>query len=176
MANLEHLMRDKPIDTYTLQLGDDITRSVADAMARTSIERLAPFVEALLSATQTEAKARAGSAKAHSDALKAARKAFEQAVAAESKVMQDTIKEAVKTLQETSEKGRKAQLAGLVQAFDRIKLPDHSEQLARIEATQAALAAKMTKLPKPEPRATEWDFDINRNREGFIQSVTAKAK
>ena len=177
MARLEHLLSDEPRPSnYKLTLDADYRKYLADAMANAAAERIKPFIEALFNAQRDEGRKISESSTAHKKAVQETRKALEQAIAAESKAIQDVVKEAASAAQKATLKDSRAMRDGLVAAMGRVVIPDHAEQLGRIEAAQKAVVEGLKNIPKPEPRPTEWDFDVNRNRNGFIQSVTAKAK
>lgn len=64
---------------------------------------------------------------------------------------------------------------GLIKALGQVKIPDYTDALENLEISQRLLAEAIKDIPKDD-RPREWDFSVNRNRNGFIQSVTAKAK
>jgi hypothetical protein len=67
----------------------------------------------------------------------------------------------------------------LVKALSNVRIPDYSEQLAKLEGAKVDMGPLLEKLDNlvvelPE-ESRAWTFDIKRNRDGLIESVTATA-
>lgn len=65
----------------------------------------------------------------------------------------------------------------LVTALSRVKIPDYTEQLKRLESRQVDLGPVLTKLDQlkeeEEEEPSTWVFDIKRDNQGRIVSVVA---
>lgn len=65
----------------------------------------------------------------------------------------------------------------LVKALGKVTIPDYTEQLRRLERRQVDLAPVLMKLDElkvePEEEPSSWVFDIKRDNQGRIISVTA---
>lgn len=177
MPDLAHLLQDEPqAPVYQLDFGDRVTDTVAQVVAQQTAERLVPFIQALLEQAQiTGGEYKAGTESVN-EAVRAARKALEQAVAAESASMQESVKKAAKAITAASSADVTGMRDALVDALGSVAIPDHSEQLARIEAAQSMVMQAIGDMPVPKDPPSKWHFDVNRNRNGFIQTVDAEAK
>lgn len=79
-----------------------------------------------------------------------------------------------------SQSGRTQLQADIVRALSNVRIPDYSEQLARLEGKTVDLAPVLKKIeaiefPEPEERPLKWRFEIKRNSRGFIEEVIAEA-
>lgn len=179
MGRLQHLLpkdeQQPPI--YQFDFGGQIGALVADVVAKEAVARLTPvLMEMVVQLDDANAAGVAGDERTQ-EAVRAAQAALEKAsgevekaILKELEAIKGGLRRAVKDLREVSREGDEALREGLIAALGRVRIPDYSESLARIEA----LLSEEDEDEDDDPK--EWDFDIQRDRNGFIRSVTAKAK
>jgi hypothetical protein len=176
MGRLTHLLYDEPQPNVTqLDFSERVSSQVALELAQEAVNRLAPYLQNLLEQTQISGTVIKDSADGTNTAIKDARKALEQAIAAESMKMQDSIKKAAKAITAASSADAEAMRDGVVTALSAVQIPDYSDQLGRIEAVQKMAVKAISEIPQPEG-SRDYKFTVNRNRNGFIQSVDAEAQ
>jgi hypothetical protein len=176
MGRLNHLLHDEPQPNVTqLDFSEGVSAKIALELAQEAVNRLAPYLQNLLEQTQISGSVIEAGAEATNSAVKDARKALEQAVAAESTKMQDSIKRAAKAITAASSADAEAMRDGVVTALSAIQIPDYSDQLGRIEAVQKMAVKAISEIPQSEG-SKDYKFTVNRNRNGFIQSVDAEAQ
>lgn len=183
MGKLAYLLgeRDGPtfsVDLGQLDLGAETTHKVASAIAAETGKALEPIAD-IFEGYSKELTASTVSEVANAlKALEGLKGQVDESIKPELAKIEAAIKatnNAVKASSNNAERIRDS----LVSAMSRIQIPDYTGSLENIELRQLMLADTVKdalKTMDKEPTPKEWDFTVIRNRNGFIQSVTAKAK
>lgn len=173
MGRISHLIQkdDRP-PSYQIE---GVIASIADAMAQGAADRVSPQIASLLSKVE-ESGSTANTAR---DRLAGE---IKKAISSEISALKPEIRKVAEALS-TSNRDMVDLQGRLVDALSNVVIPDYTDQLRRLEAAQPDLspiikAINSIEIPEyeAEERADEWVFDIQRNQNGLIKSVTAKAK
>jgi hypothetical protein len=178
MGRLSHLMQDDSAPVYKLDFGENVSVAVAEIMGQEAARRLAPIIADLISevdrldgTVKNGTKSNDQAAKAVSDAIMGASKKVEREMARQ----MEEIRKGIRRVSKESRDGAKSDMDGfkktLIEAMSRVQIPDYTDQLAEM---RGAILAALESDDDDDPR--EWEFTVNRNRNGYIQSVSAKAK
>jgi hypothetical protein len=170
MGMISHLIppdEDKP--SYKLE---GVIESISQLMAQSVADSATPEFKRLLQAVNDNGGRSDNSITKATNALK-------QAIQSEIRSLKPEIKKLAEVLQSTN-KDMLGLQGNLVDALSKVKIPDYSDQLERLERSQPDLspvikAVKGIEIPEPDERPLVWEFDIERHRNGLIKSVTAKA-
>lgn len=175
MARLQHLLQEDSAPIYQLDFGDRVTQTVAQVVAQEAVQRLAPAIQQLANEIQSGGDRLEESARAATGALEAAEAALSAAVKEEVGSLQKDLRKAVSAITRAQAGESEALRDGLIKALSRVRIPDYSDQLGQVQAMQQMImAAVQDGGDEDDPK--EWEFTVNRNSRGFIQTVTAKAK
>lgn len=178
MGRLSHLLTDVPTSqTFQLDLGGQIGDALSAVVTRALEDKLAPIIDDMIKNLESVDNSVESSDKATAASMEKLASTVEEvideagsAMARELAGMRGAIKGSNKALQDALSKGDNEFRKNLLAAFSRIQIPDYSSELAQIKA----LLEREDDEEDDEPK--EWDFTVVRNRNGYIQSVTAKAK
>jgi len=172
MGRISHLIppdeQEKP--AYKLE---GVIESIAQLMAQSVADSATPEFKRLMQAVN------ANGGRADNSVTKATN-ALRQAIKDEVKSLKPEISKIAESL-ESSSKDIVDLQGKLVGALSRVKIPDYSAQLDRLERSQPDLspvldAVRNIEIPEPQDeRPLEWKFEIERHRNGLVKSVTAKA-
>jgi len=177
VAKLAHLLQDERPPAHQLDFSG-VAATVADMASQEAVKRLAPFIAELAATVEGVGKSVDDGVGKHSDALSESQKAVESA----SKALEDAVKTELEAVRgairrSVADAGRDTKVSvdkaiqKLVVAMGRIEIPDHGSEIGRVAEIQQTILDAVKRDPAPK----EWNFTVNRNRNGFIQSVTAKA-
>jgi hypothetical protein len=178
VAKLAHLLQDEKPPVYQLDFGDRVTATVAEVVSREAVQRLAPFIAELAATVEGVGKSVDDGVDKHSEALsesqkavESASKALEKAVKTELEAVRGALRRSIADAGRDTKVGVDEAIQRLVEAMGRIEIPDHGSEIGRVAEIQQTILDAVKRDPAPR----EWNFTVNRNRNGFIQSVTAKA-
>lgn len=160
---------------HEVGFSDQLTNTLIQLVAQDTVNRLTPFIESIAQQIQQGGETAGADAAKVSDGIEKASKALQGAIESNAKSVQADLKKTAKAITDAQAKDLKALQGGLSKALGGMDFPDYSEQLTQIAAAQPVILSAI-KDNEPEESPKEWDFDIKRNSNGFIQSVTAKAK
>ena len=176
MGRLTHLIQEDRPQVYQLDFSKEVSVQVAEILGQEAASRLAPVIAQLITQVETLTHSVSEGTKSSQAALQEASEAALNAsdgLEKELAAQVEDIRKGIRRLALESRAGSKADLANfreaLLRGLSNITIPDHSDALARIEGM-------LSDLPASESAPREWEFQVNRNRNGFIQSVSAKAK
>jgi len=178
MGRLTHLIQGEPSPVYQLDFGDKVTTTVAEVVSAEAVRRLGPVIAELVAQVNAVGDSVESGAKSYEEASKDAQKAVEAAGSTLEASMTKQVEEIRKGIRRSITEARdasKSDMVGfrdtLVRALSNISIPDYTDQLAEM---RGAILAALESDDDDDPR--EWEFTVNRNRNGYIQSVNAKAK
>lgn len=181
MGRLSHLLpvEEQPKPVYQLDFGEQLGGVISQVVAERVVSSLTPAVSELVNALMAvnlvvdDADQRtSASLKELQDRVDKAAKETEKATLAELKAIKEGLGRAVKDLRNVSKTDSEAIRSGLISALSRVKIPDYTDTITSLGDDLKKSIASI----KVDERPLEWDFDIQRDYQGFIKSVKAKAK
>lgn len=176
MARLQHLLQDEPqAPVYQLDFGDRVTQTVAEVVAQEAVNRLTPAIAAMVEQAKEIGLKTDSAAQTFTDSSKALEGAVASEVSNLKKDLNSVVKDAVRSLAKANTQEAASLRDSLITALSKVRIPDYTDKIEQVKAVQTTILAALKDI-EPDKRPAEWEFTVNRNSRGFIQTVTAKAK
>lgn len=177
MARLQHLLdgaTDAPV--YQLDFGAEVTKTTAKVVAQAAVDRIAPIIRDLVTQMQANEQQLKAGVDGVTEVSERAVADIEAKLDAELSNLQKDVRRAFTVMTKTQASDARSLRESLVKALSKVKIHDYSEDLNQLKVMQQAVMSALKDVEKEDDDPKEWEFTVNRNRNGFIQSVTAKAK
>lgn len=170
MGRISHLIPEEAApQAFSLE---GVINQVIEELAQRAYGNVAPDIKKVVQAVN-ENGARGD------NSVNKATAALRKAIQDEVKSLKPEIQKVLEALQ-SSNKEMVGLQGRLVNALSNVRIPDYTDQLKRLEQSQPDLspvlkAIQSIEIPENEERPREWEFEIERHRNGLIKSVKARA-